>query len=359
MELLLLIVSLILIWVITPIVVVGAICYRAYHAYRHPTDYGGGHEAPLPDFVDTPYDETVDEQASGVVATHAQEYLNRDYRDAVMSRFPIFSPDMPIPQALSAPPLKLRDARAVNDYLYKTIPSLEGKNWSNQTLSYMRINTIGKHIRDCIIHPLIEQQVLRIQCPVVDITGNIGGDSIGLALDPLIGPVTTYELLPQVYEMLVANVKLYGLEDKITTRNERFAPTTDATYDVPLGSLVIIDPPYELGNNSTNFNLSVDRVPIYVVCARLLQSGASVVMITMPLQYQYNQQFARDLRQHVTAYRMGSRNNKVYVVRANTEFDDPSKNFESYTVTVDPTKLNKKGKPNPWLCITTPTTLPQ
>lgn len=275
------------------------------------------------DFSAEPYDITKDDQASKRVPMDAQEYLNRDFSKVVEYRFPKFDDTSAMPPKFAAETPSRANAAIMNQLK-------ENVNWTNKTISYARGARIGKHFIKCVIRPLYARGVFAntqgtplqsaesngkytnksadiAGITVIDATGNIGGDSIGLAMERFVDRVIVYEMQSDVFAMLKANITLYGYDTKIDARAGRF------DYAVPKDSLVIIDPPYEADNNVGNFNLSIDSAPIYEVCRRVLES-ASVVIITMPRDFKYNRAFAEDNNQHVSVYQMGDKNNKMFVI---------------------------------------------
>ncbi len=293
------------------------------------------------DFANEPYDLLVDDQKHLSIADDEQEYLSRDYSESILGRFPIFGENDIVPQITDETGKMLTERSLANNYLRKVIPTLVNTNWSNQTASYMRLNTIGKNIIDCIIKPAMQVNHLPSHFRMVDATANVGGDSLRFAMCPFVTKVDSYEILPLVYNMLVKNVKLYGL-DKIKCHNSKF------DYSVQ-DALVIIDPPYESGNNIGNFNLSIDNVPIYEVCGRCLREGALAVLLTMPKTFVYNLKYAVDNNQHVTAFRMASKNNKIFLIMPMK--NNNLTNFQSKQIVPDKSITNKSGKANPWFCV--------
>jgi hypothetical protein len=294
------------------------------------------------DFVDEPYDENNDDQAKNIVAFSEQEYLARDFSKLVTRRFPIFD-------KYSQLPYKFGNQKfwQINKSLKNKLPSLKELNWSNQTLSYSRINIIGKHLVECVIYELFKTGIFGKNMDIVDATANLGTDSITFAMEKFVRSVKAYEILPNVYDMLVRNIDLYGFNHKIAAYNKRF------DYIVPQNSLVIIDPPYEAGNNANNFNLSIDAMPIYYVAQKILDKGAKAVLLSMPKKYTYNAKFAKDMKQHVSVYQMGRVNNKMYLVMR----EDDAKNINlinhNYTLVIsDETVKLWNGQPDPYSCKT-------
>jgi predicted RNA methylase len=177
----------------------------------------------------------------------------------------------------------------------------ENKLWTNQLLSYMR-NRKSFHL----MLDIIRKNNINMT-NVVDATANIGGDAIGFAMEPEVQHVKAYEIKHSVYDMLVKNIELYGLSDKIEAVCGPF------DYDVPIGSLVIIDPPFEKANSAkSHYNLSIDMMPIYAVVQKILEKANSVI-ITMPREYKYNKKYADDHNQQVKVYET-SKNVKIFLI---------------------------------------------
>jgi len=297
--------------------------------------------SPSPqDFVFEDYDISIDDQSKNKVDYSNQEYLSRDFRKSVVHRFPIFDEYSEIPAKFGK-----KTYWQVQRGIKSLLPNLENLNWSNQTLSYARSNVVEKHIVECILYPLYKSGLFGDFMQIVDTTGNIGADSIGFAMEKFVSHVTTYEILRNVYDMLMRNIDLYGMNDKITAINQRF------DYVVPTGSLVIIDPPYEADNNRGNFNLSIDSMPIFYVAQKVLEAGALCVLLSMPKTYKYNSKFAIDMGQHVSVYQMGRMNNKMFLVMRNEDAKNIGLIDYNYTlITTDETQKAWNGKTNIYKC---------
>ena len=314
-------------------------------------------------FIDEKYDVTVDDQQQNEVKFSEQEYLNRDFRKIVATRFPVFDAYSYIP---TTPQFRRMPYWQIQKYIRDKLSSLEGINWSNQTLSYARNNVIGKHIIECLVFPLVKKglfvdsKIAGSKLPdnlnvtphvkIVDATGNIGMDSITFALEKFVSHVTTYEILPEVYDMLLNNIKLYGMNSRITAYNKRF----DYNPSIMKDALVMIDPPYESGNNSNNFNLSIDSFPIYFVAQKILDAGAKCVILTMPKTYRYNSKFARDHNQYVSVYQMGNKNNKLFLIMNMEDANRISMpGFGTFTtITADESQKDYYGKIDQYKCKT-------
>lgn len=246
-------------------------------------------------FVDVPYmDNEKYIEEPPFVAEDKQEYLERDYRPIIFSRFPLFTEKSVISWNIPF--------YEANKKIKEAIYNGENIHWTNQTLSYMR-NRKSYMQMLAILH---KNNVDFTN--VVDATANIGGDSIGFACEG--AKVKSYEIIPSVYDILINNINLYKLD--IEAINSRF------DYNIKEGSVVIIDPPFEKGNNAENFNLSIDNMPICAVCDKLLygklpDGNASHILLTMPRDYKYNIRYANEHSQVVKAYK-SEKNVKFFLV---------------------------------------------
>lgn len=226
------------------------------------------------------------------VKTDEQEHLSRDYRNIIFTRYPSIN--------VQNIPNKWKNRNWNN--LKEEIRNGENKLWTNQLLSYMRNRKSFHLMLDIIKKNNVDMT------NIVDATANIGGDAIGFAMEPEVKYVKAYEIKHTVYDMLVKNIELYGLSDKIETICGPF------DYDVPIGSLVIIDPPFERANSAKlHYNLSIDMMPIYVVVQRILEKAGAVIT-TMPRDYKYNKKYADENNQQVDVYET-SKNVKVFLIR--------------------------------------------
>ncbi len=253
---------------------------------------GSGDEDP--DFIDTDWgtdDKPLEE--GPFIAEEEQEYLSRDYTKIIFTRFPLFT-------ANNCPKWWKKPFYKANADIKYAISRGDGTHWTNQTLSYMRNRRSFDAIMD-----IVKQYNIPI-ANVVDATANLGGDSISFAM--LGSKVKAYEILPNVAEMLKNNVELYKFTKQIEVIPHRF------DYNVPKGSFVIIDPPYEKTNNATNFNLSIDNMPIGAVCKKILTAGASNVLVSMPKDYKFNLRYAKDHNLEVTVHKT-TKNVKLFLVR--------------------------------------------
>jgi predicted RNA methylase len=250
------------------------------------------------DFVDIDYEKDgVMIEEGPFIDDDKQEYLERDYRPLIWSRFPLFTKESNIPVKWNKKPFYV-----VAKEIRNKIDRGEGTHWTNQTLSYMRNRRSFRQIMDIIKN---NTRFDMMKDTLVDATSNIGGDAISFAMEG-VKNIKAYEVIDDVYKMLANNVALYGFNN-IETVNGRF------DYDVPAMSLVIIDPPFEKGNTSGSYNLSIDNMPICEVCQKVLNAGANYVLLTMPRDYKYNRKYARDHGQEVKVFR-SEKNVKFFLV---------------------------------------------
>jgi hypothetical protein len=296
-------------------------------------------------FIYNDYDINKDDQLSNVIPYQEQEYLKRDFKKILYRRFTKFDVNSYVPSKYRYMPFW----KVNSDILYR-LSSLENINWTNQTLSYARNDIIGKHIINCIVKPLYNQGLFGKNLVIVDATSSIGADSITFALEKFVSSVISYEILTDVYNMFLNNIKLYGLENKINPKNKKFDYKFLENIPKNFGSLVIIDPPFESPYNVGNFNLSIESTPIYNVAQKCLDIDATAVLITMPKTFKYNKKFALDYNQNVTVYKMGDKNNKIFLIMK-LENGEKLKlqNFKVYNI-VSFTEKTRQGKINPYIC---------
>ena len=234
-----------------------------------------------------------DEQKINIVKE--EKYKSKDYVKNVMSTIPRFTKGSFIP-------LKFKGMKPeeINEILFRTFK--EGINFDNKTVSYGRRDLASKRLWNLVLSELPNIKVY------VDATSNIGCDTINLALIPSIENVIAYEMQKNVFDMLQANIKLYGLEDKITAKCCKF------DYKIPKGCAVIVDPPFEIANNADHFNLSIEAKPMYAVVEDILNAGALYVIIGMPIIYKYNAVYASEKKHNVKVYIHSGRRYKFLVI---------------------------------------------
>lgn len=283
------------------------------------------------------YDVSKDIELDPHTSKEEQEYLNRDFKQSFHRRFPKLYENSFVPKSFRTTPYW-----RMEKIIFDKLKNLENVNWTNQTLSYTRSNIVGKHMVDCIIDELYfmgyNVGIFKGPLTFVDATAGMGGDSITLALYKNSKQVISYEIVESVHKMLKNNINLYGLNEKIITKNKRF------DYEIPKDSVIIIDPPYESEYGSTlgNFRLSIDKMPIYAVVQKCLDNGAKCVILTMPKTYKYNVKYALDFDQHVNAFQMGEKNNKIFVIMSLKDGEKLNlTNFASYKIVSDNVKGGK------------------
>ncbi len=254
------------------------------------------------DFKDEPYDESVDDQTHLVLNEEEQTFLHKDYADNVQYAFPKFLPEMTLPSKYAG-----MTHDEVNTLLADKITVGKNCNWDNKSLSYMRKDVQGKRLMKCAFKPLFK--ILGMdEVHFVDATANIGGNTLLFAMQDFVKSVKSYDLDPCAVKMLRENVSLYGYDDKIEIVEGRF------DYKIPKDSVVSVDPPFEQANNKTNFNLSIEMKPLHYVVEDILNAGAKVVLLELPVEYRYNSRYARDHGQHVVVYIIPQKNIKIYAV---------------------------------------------
>lgn len=257
-----------------------------------------------------------------VVKTEEQQYLNKDYSKNLKWVFPLFSKDTISPNEVS------KDEK--NEEIQNRVAKGEGINWDNQTLSYAKKNVPGKqqykaiflHTAKNIKNTKKEKNTLWIN--VLDLTANIGNDSINFALFPEVKQVSSFEMQEKPYEMFKNNVKLYGppVESKIHIYNSKFDVKLleyfDKLFKSPIKkqdcNLCLIDPPFEADNNSGNFNFSIGDSPIEFIIDKLLEY-VDAVFLNMPLVFKYNLLLGDTPHNHnVKVYLIGKKNIKIYAI---------------------------------------------
>lgn len=275
-----------------------------------------------------------------IVKDEDQEYLNRDYRKNLEYVFPLFAES-------SIDPPNGMTKKEMNDFIQKSVTDGENVHWTNKTLSYAKKNVAGKQQYNAVFKHSMELADCK-SMRVLDITGNIGNDSFNFALHPEVDEVITYEMQDEPFRMLKENLRMYGF-DKMSIVNEKFdavsidfskiftAPKKDDQCTV-----VVIDPPFELGNNPDNFNFSIAAMPIEFVVENLLDAGADVVFLSVPLNFKYNTMLGEYKHtQRVSVYYMGNKNIKTYVIGKNKKLTD-KKVYKIGTQYYDKTNPNIK-----------------
>lgn len=218
-------------------------------------------------FSTTKPDENVDDQKSIIIVE--EMHTMKDYAKYVQYAFPL-----------------------INSTVAEAIKTGDGKHWTNKTLSYMRKNGISQKLLDEFYPEVLPFDKFNL----LDATANIGGDTIQYALRG--HEVLAFEMQKNVYDMLQNNVALYNLQNLVTTHHARFEYTKCAEYiskfKTKLPVVVIIDPPFEINNNSDHFNLSIARIPIYYIVEYLLEHCCEAVILSMPNEFKYNLQYAKE-----------------------------------------------------------------
>lgn len=186
------------------------------------------------------------------------------------------------------------------NYLYKIFPYtnkelVEGVNWTDETLSYMRGGGTGNKIIHQVVKPIFGYNLT-----VVDATAGIGGETLLYALSKITRRVIAYEPLPDRHQMLVNNVKLYGVGHKVTTRNSYF------DYKVPPNSVILLDPPFD--------TMTIEPRSLYLTLADMLPISRGIVL-NAPLDFLFEGSFIDKCRAKVSCHRIHGKRVKVYVIR--------------------------------------------
>jgi hypothetical protein len=271
-------------------------------------------------FADEAYAIDRDAHISEIVGDDEQWYLNHDYSKNLKYVPILFGRD-----TIAPPNGKSREE--MNRIIMKAYADGKGTRWDNQTISYAKKNIPGKQQHEAIHKHTITKLLGFKSARFADITANIGNDSFIVGLSPWVDELISYEMQEKPFKMLEANAALYGLK-KQTLFNEKYESGEKlkfANEDAKNGqcTAVIVDPPFELGNNPDNFNFSVAAKPIeYVINDLLERDGVDVVFMSVPLNYRYNLKFAADYGHRCSVYYIGSKNIKIYVVGKNLKLRD-------------------------------------
>ena len=280
------------------------------------------------DFEDKLYDEKIDDQAHLIIPEEEQTFMHKEYDKMVAFAYPKFDDTHEIPEKY-----KDKKPEEINNIIEKEILKGRDKHWTNKSLSYMRKDIQGKRLINCVFLPnikkILKKEVEEHKIEFVDTTANIGGTSLHFALLPIVKHVKSYDLDGSAIDMLKNNVKLYGYEKKFTILNKRF------DMEIPKNAVVSIDPPYEKGNNATNFNLSIENRPIYYVVEDILNKGAAIIFLETPSEFKYNYKFANDKKQFITVYTIPTKRIKIYMICKN-DLMISEENFKSYNIIKDP-----------------------
>jgi hypothetical protein len=121
-----------------------------------------------------------------------------------------------------------------------------------------------------------------------------------------VASVKSYDLDAGAISKLKAAVELYGMDHKFTIVEGRF------DYKIPKDSIVNIDPPYEMGNNSGHFNLSIENKPLYAVALDVLNAGAKIVFVELPAEFKWNLGHAEDNGYYLNVYTIPHKKIKIY-----------------------------------------------
>lgn len=99
----------------------------------------------------------------------------------------------------------------------KTFPTVKGVNKNKLLMTNVGVYSVSKVHASEALTKLIKKYFTTDQITVTDATANVGSDSIMLALH--FKHVNSIEMSPDQYKVLAHNVRVYGLEDKISMIN--------------------------------------------------------------------------------------------------------------------------------------------
>lgn len=262
-----------------------------------------------PHFTLGKYGRDFDEQADR--ARRFMYHEEKSYEKNLIYAFPQLNKASNIPSKFAGKPLY-----EINEELRREIVNGDGKHWTNQQLSYMRKELFSQ----AIFNELKTRFSSTEKIHIVDATGNIGGDSLLFALQPQVSWVLTYEMNQNTFKLLENNVKLYGLH-QVVPINEKFVATPEKIFrGTPIpNTVVIIDPPYEYppGAEEYRFVYSIDKIPLIYMINDCLIAGAKLVVVTVPLDFTFNREFAETHNLSVDCFTMGKKDMKIYIARKN------------------------------------------
>ena len=175
---------------------------------------------------------------------------------------------------------------------YTSKPLVEGINWTDETLSYMR----GRGTANKILYSILKPKFSTFN--VVDATANIGGDTINSRLAPFVLSVKAYEPDPDRFRMLTNNLRLYGIEDTVQAYNRPF------DYVIPTNSVVLLDPPFD--------NFAIEDRSIYDTLADIVPRAA--VVLNAPVDFLFSIKEATRMRARVECYRFRGKRVKIYLI---------------------------------------------
>lgn len=119
---------------------------------------------------------------------------------------------------------------------------------SGVDISKLKINDEGKY---SVTKPYVSQLIVKYilskirstNIRIVDATGNVGGDTIGFALNKNISFVHTTEMMKENYDILKHNIGIYKLINKVKIENEDFTKFLNG-LEANYCDLVYMDPPW-------------------------------------------------------------------------------------------------------------------
>lgn len=257
------------------------------------------------------YSPYVDDQQHNIVSETDQKYLHKDYKENLLSSFPRFDRVVMKSGRVSPDLINISDDYfALNRYLAEKLLAGEGVNWTNKQLSYMRRDVVCKRLWSCVYAPTL-RMIGADSVTFIDLTANIGGDVISASMRPEVKKIIAYEMDDKVAAMLRANIDLYKYSDIVEIRGRFDYKSASSEFS---GSIVIVDPPFEISNNGSHFNLSIDKTPMFNIVESLLGVGALFVILSMPTSYKYNLDFAEKYGHRVSVYYIGNKDLKMYII---------------------------------------------
>lgn len=206
----------------------------------------------------------------------------------------------------------------VNNTILQEIENGGGKYWTNKTLSYMRKDAVSKNLISSFYSEVLPFDKFNL----IDATANIGGDTLQFALKGF-GWVMSFEMQDDVYKILKNNLELYNITNCIPL-NQKFEYKQCLNYiskfPTVLPVVIIIDPPFEINNNASHFNLSIDKIPIYYIVEYLLNYCCEAVILSMPMDFKWNAEFAKEHNHSVEICYVKNKDLKMMVISHSNDF---------------------------------------
>jgi tRNA G26 N,N-dimethylase Trm1 len=99
----------------------------------------------------------------------------------------------------------------------RTFPTVKGVDKRKLLMTNVGVYSVSKTMASDALVKLIKSYFTSEEIVVTDATGNVGSDSIMLALN--FKHVNSIEMSPDQYKVLTHNVNVYGLQDKMSLHN--------------------------------------------------------------------------------------------------------------------------------------------